>query len=401
MRKSFTNAQKGYIAAMSAMAFTGFENAVNSTCLPQIYETFPQTSEFIKSYVVSGPFLTLLPLILFVSKITQYIDRKRVMLVLLLLDFLGSALCAFSVNMVMYAVCRSISGFASGAESALMFGMLFELFPDEKESSRALGYVQAFHMAVSSLMGVLAGMLCLIHWRAACLLNSLGLIGVILTAVFIPEKTPEKKLQNRIELSVVEDNIKPEINNLKIGLTLLKAAVFIVMTFIFTYFQALYIAERNMGSSVLAGIVQAAIILGGSFSMLFLDRLYRRFGRYLGIVCSSVSATCLFLIGGFHVPAWFLIILAFINGCCNSLLGAYYMLPINQSIPASKNYLYQSIYNFVTIPMYSVCSFVPGVLMSIFGGGYQKAILIDSLIYFAFILIFTLIVRFYINRKPS
>lgn len=93
--------------------------------------------------------------------------------------------------------------------------------------------------------------------------------------------------------------------------------------------------------------------------------------------------------------------LSYPNDCKSENLEAICMLPINESIPSTRNYFYQSILNFVTIPMYSICGFVPNNLMSVFGGGYQRAILVDSVIYFVFIVIFTLIIRFYITRESS
>lgn len=365
------------VIAFFTVALTSWEDAINAPGYAAIYEEFASASAFLKGYIVTGPNLFALPFILLTGKLANRFSKKDIILVANIFYTIGGIGGAFSKSLLWFAVCRTIVGVAIGVETTAIMGLLFELFPRSEDSAKVMGAYQGVNTIYGALVAVIAGQLCTINWRVAQLLNGLSIISMLAILFFLPRTPPEKGTQKQEDAYAVD---RPE--KLMVGqllLALFETVSFIIFSFLFYYFSSLYLAERQLGTSVFSGWLSSIMLIGASSMNFLLGVVHSRLKRYTGVISVGILAIGFILIGS-DIPAWVLIPYAFVNGAVCGIIGSYYPIAVNACVPASMTTQYQSIYSCVIFAAYYFASYVPNLYQGLFHVGYHKMMLVNGIV---------------------
>ncbi len=126
----------------------------------------------------------------------------------LVLYVAAGAGCFFCDNIGILLVMRAILGVSVGMIMPLSTGLLAYYFPPEKQAS-LMGLSAAMNQMGGVIATLLAGMLANISWNYAFLVYLLGLIAVVLVALFLPNErlsggsAPSLRMLKRFHPSVI------------------------------------------------------------------------------------------------------------------------------------------------------------------------------------------------------
>ena len=156
--------------------------------------------------------------------------------------------------------------------------------------------------------------------------------------------------------------------------TMLEGAFFMAFNFIFYFFVALYIGERNIGDTSLIGILTALLTLGGVAFNLIYGKVFEKLQRYTGAVISVLGGLVMVILG-FDVPLWLVFVLTFLVGASCGVLVSYYPMAIHQYTATAKSAFYQSVFSCIMNAAFSLTAYIPVIYMSMLACGYQKMLL--------------------------
>lgn len=388
------------IIALCSLATIGFSDSINVTCLADIYAAFPSASNFLKSYIVSGPSLVAIPFILAMGTLSEKIPTKKLIVIWSVIFAVSGLGCMLSQNMVQYAIARTGIGVSTSVTAALGFGLMFQIFPDPAKSAKVMGAYQTSNMVYGALLSLAAGYLCLVSWKAAMALYLTSIVTVLLLAFCIPNKIEAGSAENGEAQGNSEPSGPKTVDTKRVVIAMLEGALFHVFGFVFYYFEAVYIAERAIGTSSLSGFISSILTISGAVAGVIFAKVFGKMQRYTGVSCMVLVALSSIVLG-FDVPVPVVIVAGFIFGLGAGTLSAFYPMAVNEAVPVEKATFFQSLYNCVSFGALSLVSFVPTVSMALVGGGYQRAMTFTGIAIAVLCVIFGLTIKFVIKPQKA
>ncbi|MEJ3654475.1 MFS transporter [Actinomycetes bacterium KLBMP 9759] len=157
------------------------DGTIVSVALPAIQEDLGFTPAGL-AWTVNAYLVPLGGLLLLAGRLGDMIGRRRMLVTGLTLFVLASLLCGLAVGPGMLIGARFVQGVAAAMASAVVLGMLVELFPEPVERAKAMG-VYSFVGAAGASAGVILGGLLTqtVGWRWIFLVNvPIGVVAVVL-----------------------------------------------------------------------------------------------------------------------------------------------------------------------------------------------------------------------------
>jgi EmrB/QacA subfamily drug resistance transporter len=148
------------------------------------------------AWTVNAYLLPVGGLLLLAGRLGDLLGRRRVLLVGLLLFVLASLLCGLAPDPATLIAARFGQGVAAALASAVVLGMVVELFPEPGDRARAMG-VYAFVGAAGASMGVLLGgvLTAAVGWPWIFWVNvPIGLAAVVLVRWAVAPDGPRPPL---------------------------------------------------------------------------------------------------------------------------------------------------------------------------------------------------------------
>lgn len=373
------------LIALCSIAFIHGANTINNIVLANIYEEFADASTGLRSYIVSGPQAVAVPFIFLVGWLAQRVGKKPLMLACATVGAIGGILCAFSSSLEMYAVARTFVVIGTSTIGTLILSTAFACFTDPNESATAVGIYQGVSNAAGVIYGPIAGALALSGWRNAHMLNFLSIASILMILVGLPNMKPEGK-KNQGSAEAGEGTVKW----FQLICGLLEYCIFTIFSFVLLYFASVYISERALGDSTLAGTASTLATLGGVVIGFVFGKVFKVLKRHTGTVAMGIfGILCATL--GMNVSAWYLLFVMFCLGLAVGSVSGFYPSVVARSVPASKLSVFQSVYTVVAYLARFAIGYVPTTLIAIFGFGYQQVMMCCGIIIVAAAVVFTLI----------
>jgi EmrB/QacA subfamily drug resistance transporter len=121
-------------------------------------------------------------LLLLAGRLGDLLGRRRVLVAGLALFAIASLLCGLAIDPAMLVAARFVQGAAAALASAVVLGMIVDLFPEPAERARAMGGYAFVGAAGASLGTLLGGVLTeTVGWRWIFLVNvPIGVVAVLL-----------------------------------------------------------------------------------------------------------------------------------------------------------------------------------------------------------------------------
>lgn len=353
--------KKSFLAkiAIFTIVVSLWGDAILIPCLNAIYTELPTNSTFLETYIVTGPSLVAIPIILICGKFCQFISKKTLLIASIVVYIIGGVWGSFAQSMEVMAVTRTLSGVSVAVGMTLAFSIIAETFQDEKEREKIIGYYQFGYTFYGAVITFVAGILAVASWRSAFLLNALSVIELVLVIFFLPKMPPEGK---NGEGSAAKEKLPVK----KVALIMLSCLLFLSFAFVYYYYIDIYVTEKELGTSALSGTISSIYTIGAAVISIAFGFLYSHIKKITESVF-FITAGLVFLTLSLPLSVPLVCVVLFVGGLAVGLALCYYPVKIAAEVPASQTTFVNSLYMAVSNVAAYAMSYVPILLKSIFG----------------------------------
>ena len=277
MDTKVSNKPKIAIAAMSllAMASLGITPALSS-----IAGAYPDISQNTMALLLTLPTITVMIASLFVSKLNQYLSKKKLALLGILIVIISGLIPYFITDFTVVLITRAILGIGVGIVNPVAAILPMDHYSEGKDRDQALGIQSAFSGGSAILFTMIGGYLAVSDWKMCYLVYLAPIVLFIIVAVVLPDLGPVKQ----------ENTGKFIIEKAGIIYTLF---IFVYMTMFNTLsLNVSYLVTDAGGSSLESGYVTSAFSLLaflGGLVFAYVARLFQRFTLAFGLALSGLG----------------------------------------------------------------------------------------------------------------
>lgn len=280
---------------LSISLLTVMAGAAIAPALGIIREHFSEASDLALQLVISLPALFIILANLFFSKLCSLTDSRTLALAGLALYCVSGAGCFFADNIVILLILRAVLGLSVGIVMPLSTGLLAYYYPPEEQAG-LMGLSAAMNQMGGVVATFLAGILAQTGWNWSFLVYLLGLIAMVLVALYLPAEhlkggeMPSLRLLRKYHPSVT--------------------GMFLVMVLFFIYPTRFAICARSASqlSDSATTLIMVGLDLVAFLAGLVFGKLMHGYGRGLrflspacfiaGYLCLSSGTALLFLLFG-------------------------------------------------------------------------------------------------------
>jgi len=256
--KTRNNKRSLMTAILSLSLLTVMAGAAVAPALGTIREHFADSDDTMIQLIISMPALFIfLSSFIFPALCRRFKARTIVMAGLLLYVF-GGCGAGLIGNIRIVLIFRALVGCGVGLIMPMSTGLLTFYFPPE-ETDRLMGLSSAMNQMGGAVATFIAGILATISWRASFLVYLMGLISVILCALFMPNDS----IGSRSGSGSAKEDIrqaagKGESKLSKFGIYV--AAMFLLMSIFFIY-PSNYALETSASGIMSQGSIATVMAL--------------------------------------------------------------------------------------------------------------------------------------------
>lgn len=171
---------------LSMSLLTVMAGAAIAPALGIIKAHFTSAPELLVQFIVSIPALFIIITNLFFLNISRHYGTRAIALFGLVLYVASGAGCFLANDIYVVLTLRALLGVSVGLIMPLSTGLLAYYYPPEQQA-HLMGLSAAMNQMGGVVATLLAGLLSAIGWRWAFLVYLLGLIAVIMVAVYLPD----------------------------------------------------------------------------------------------------------------------------------------------------------------------------------------------------------------------
>lgn len=171
---------------LSMSLLTVMAGAAIAPALGVIKAHFTSAPELLVQFIVSIPALFIIITNLFFLNISRHYGTRAIALFGLVLYVASGAGCFLANDIYVVFTLRALLGVSVGLIMPLSTGLLAYYYPPEQQA-HLMGFSAAMNQMGGVVATLLAGLLSAIGWRWAFLVYLLGLIAVIMVAVYLPD----------------------------------------------------------------------------------------------------------------------------------------------------------------------------------------------------------------------
>ena len=192
MKRDSSNPKILVATILSMSLLTVMAGAAVAPALNAISAHFADANPLLIQFVVSMPALFIILTNLCFPMLCRVMRTRTIALCGLLLYVVAGSGAFFADNIAVLLVLSALLGVSVGMIMPLSTGLLAYYFPPE-EQARLMGLAAAMNQMGGVVATFLAGMLAAISWNYAFLVYLLGLIAVVLVALFLPNERLSSK----------------------------------------------------------------------------------------------------------------------------------------------------------------------------------------------------------------
>ena len=189
------------------------------------------------------------------------LGKRKTALFSFLIFTVSGILMNFSSSLVLVSSMRAVSGFCMGIVYAVAIALIAESYDDEKKMGAMMGIYNATMAAMGVVLSASAGYLALAGWTNIFKLYWISIPVLVMIILFVPEMKESGGTEG-----AVNESASPAREYGNPLLFIIAYFFFNLIYGVMNYYVAVYIAERGMGGSDVAGIVTSLQTVG---SMIF------------------------------------------------------------------------------------------------------------------------------------
>lgn len=232
-----------------------------SPALAAIKEAFPDISATQAKLVLTLPTLVMMPIGLFSAKLTARIDKKKLLLIGMVLFLVFGVAGGFVSNFKLLLLMRVFFGLGLGIMTPLSTSLIFDFAPDTSKRSKLLGIQGASNQLGGLIFMSLSGILASISWRYSFLTYAFVIVSIVLTSLFMPSIPPYKAKQ-RAAGNAVEKKMSKKIFILAFFALMIFSCYFVINTDLALFMDVEHIGNARECGYALSLMRIPAIVAG-------------------------------------------------------------------------------------------------------------------------------------------
>jgi MFS family permease len=225
------------------------------------------------------------------GKLTDFVTRRKIILVAIVLLLIGGILPAFVHNFTHFLILRFIMGAGVGLLTPAAAGLIVNYF-DGSIRQTMMGWNQTAASVGGVMFQLIGGCLAGINWRYDCIATAICAVFYLIAFILIPE--PERKAKAPDADKDVKDKFGMPWRAWIYALWYLFYAMF---TFAFVTTTAMMAVGEKIATSANLGITMSLLTLSVSVVALFFGMAAKIFKKYIiaiGILINAIAALAAF-----------------------------------------------------------------------------------------------------------
>lgn len=186
MKEEKNSSRKMAAAILSLSLLTVMAGAAVAPALSVIKEYFADESPMLIQMIISMPALFIFLTNLIFPELCRRFSTRTLVMAGLLLYTLGGIAAGFFSNIYLLLIMRALVGIGVGIIMPMSTGLLTYYFAGDGLDG-LMGLSSAMNQMGGVVATLLAGLLAAVNWRAAFLVYLLGLLSIVLIALFLPD----------------------------------------------------------------------------------------------------------------------------------------------------------------------------------------------------------------------
>lgn len=197
------------ISILSLSLLTVMAGAAVAPALGIIKAHFADVNQLLVQMIISIPALFIVLTNLIFPKLTAKYKSRSLLLFGLLLYTVGGAVAGLFDNIYLVLLFRALVGIGVGIIMPMSTGLLSFYYTRDKQD-KLMGYSSAMNQMGGAIATLLSGILADISWRLSFLVYLMGLISIVLCALFLPNERIGERSRSSEEKPVAYDSKLPD-----------------------------------------------------------------------------------------------------------------------------------------------------------------------------------------------
>lgn len=326
------------IAALFLSSMCTMGDLVISPIVADVYKAFADAPLWLVNLGITGPALVGLPFGLLTGYLCDRADKRFIMIAGFEV-FTVSAVFGMVIENVYYFVAMRLlaTGVGWGITNTAAFAILADLFTDDNQHAKYVGWYNSVMSVLGAVLASLAGFLALGGWTHAYATYWLAVPVLVMLIVFLPHFPPRADTVERIEsvhgksrssaaalvrgLVAVQEGAPKEPGWWR-RLVPLAIQVFFVacLYFIILYLIGVYVSDKGLGDEAFVGMLTSIMTLATAAGSIIFGAVYAKLGNrvylpalaaigavffVLAFTDSQVVAMVALAVAGFAWPFYF------------------------------------------------------------------------------------------------
>lgn len=311
------------LAAIFLSSMCTMGDMVVTPIAANLYEVFAGSPEWLINLGITGPALVGLPFCIAAGWLADHFDKK-LLLVGGFAIFTVSAICGAMVENIYYFVVLRLlaTGVGWGITNSAALAILADLFTNEDEHAKYVGWYNMVMSAMGAILSFVAGILAVTAWQNAFQIYWIAAPVLVMLVIFLPKfptKAQQSKEQQGKDTAKAVVPAKPGWWKAIVPLTI---QVFFVALcyFVLLYMISMYVADSGVGDEAFTGTLATIMTVATAISSAIFGAVYKKMKNMvyfpfvaliavgfvvMGLMPSQIVAVVCCAVMGFSWPFYF------------------------------------------------------------------------------------------------
>lgn len=321
------------LAALFLSSMCTLGDLVVNPIVANLYEVFADDPEWLINFSITGPALVGLPFGILAGVLCDRMDKKWIMVIGFAI-FTVSAVFGAVDNIYLFTTLRCLAtGVGWGITNTAALAILADMFPNEDEHGKFVGWYNSAMSIMGALMAAVAGVLAVAAWQNAFIAYWIAVPVLVMLIIFLPSLPPTSKAKAEEGTGKVE--AAPAGWWTKLIPLAIQVFFVAVCYFVMLYMIAVYVMDAEVGDEAFIGMLASAGTIATAVASLVFGAVYKRMKNFVYVPALFIMAACFIIMGFFPNPA-ITIIGVVVAGFFWPFYFCYFYVRATELVPASK-----------------------------------------------------------------
>jgi MFS family permease len=268
------------LVALMISAVCGMADMVITPIAANMYEVFAAAPVALVDFGITGAVIVGLPFLVVSGWACDKFNKRSVMLFGFIVMTLSTVFGAVYANVYYWVGCRIVCGIAWSFTNTASFAILADMFDDEGDHGKMVGWYNAAMSVLGAFLSFAAGQFALGGWQQAYLAYLIFIPALVLLILFLPSCPPVAKTAD--EQAAAASDEKDESTEATKGWWKAVLPLAIQVFFIaICYFQVLYmislfVTDAGIGDEAFSGTLASVATIAAVLSSMVFGLVFKR-----------------------------------------------------------------------------------------------------------------------------